>query len=195
MVTGLPKLIPLSHRYILAGMRGGTGDLFVRDALYGPLPLFHVSLLSVSLLSPLTNTASALQAIGTLLYIHWTLGSALVATFVHTAYPMTGKAVLSHIRRLPGCVALVPAALLEDISVMPPHDIQVLLSAKRVQYGGAPLRQTAGDILVRNKVPLVTNYGMFVFSILCCLCAIGFPNSIAGLKLWGLQRTSFLRRI
>lgn len=101
-----------------------------------------------------------LQGLGTFIYVMWTIGSWVIPTFLTTKYPLTGEAVLQHIQRLPSCIAFLPPAILESIVLGGDISIAKLASVKRVMFGGAPLRRTYGDTLVKKGVPLVTAYGM-----------------------------------
>lgn len=138
--TGFPKLIPITHQGLISGARSISGDLYVGDTVYGPLPLAH--------------------GLGAFLYIMWPLGSGVLPTFVSTKSPITRESVVRHLELLEPCIAFLAPAILEEIFLAGESGIRVLSRAKRVMYGGAPLRRSCGDALVSHGVSLITCYGM-----------------------------------
>lgn len=140
---------------IRAGL--GVGDLYNGDMLYGPLSLAHVSESSIHCtIDYLTD----FQGLGYCMFILYPLGSGVVPTFVDSKYPLTAEAALRHLAKLPTGIAFLPPALLEDVVALGSEGIDAMRACKRVIYAGAPLRQSCGDALASQGVPLVTGFGM-----------------------------------
>ncbi|TFK50446.1 acetyl-CoA synthetase-like protein [Heliocybe sulcata] len=160
---GHPKTIPITHRHFLATIRSRSASAFSGCSVYAPLPVFH--------------------GMGLYSLTRWPLGSGVVPILLDLRRPITIDVVSQHLRMLPDVVAFLPPSILEDALA---HDTYTtaLAGARRVFFAGAPLREAAGECLIRREVKLASAYGMSEVSLLSVLQ----PESPGSRDIWQYVR-------
>ncbi|KAF9441936.1 acetyl-CoA synthetase-like protein [Macrolepiota fuliginosa MF-IS2] len=156
--SGHPKPIPQSHENIVSELMVIRFNINYPGApAYCPLPFFH--------------------AVGWYCFTRWPISAGIVPTFVKTKLPVTSTSVLRHLKHLPSAVCFLTPMLLEDALREPPEAVEVLKTARRVFYGGAPMDKQAGRQLLEMGVAIVNLYGATEISIPCVTDFPGPPES------------------
>ncbi|KAI0321919.1 hypothetical protein OF83DRAFT_1080638 [Amylostereum chailletii] len=143
--TGHPKAIAWSHEFLLAisASSGRDRALCKDDILYTCFPLFHAGGICTS--------------------FPFFLGSGASFVCLDSWRSVSSDTILRHLRILKHrkVDASLPPSMLEDIAdSADPHSLATLRAQNTVFWGGAPLRHTAGDFLVKHGVRLVAWGGM-----------------------------------
>ncbi|KAF8592220.1 acetyl-CoA synthetase-like protein [Ramaria rubella] len=137
---GHPKPVPATHRQFVRGIKARAPRKYAGSCTYAPLPLFH--------------------GMGFYAFTYWPIGSGLIPTFVTQNRPLNGEDVVRQLPHVPGAIAFLAPALLDDIVDAGDTKIASLTSAQRVFYGGAPLKEFTGNSLVSKGVSVANAYGM-----------------------------------
>jgi hypothetical protein len=109
----------------------------------------------------LTISYSTDKGMGMYASTRWSIGSGVVFTFITLHRPLNAIDMLRHLKQLGSSILFISPSLLEDIADGGDEMIVPLKEHSRlVIFGGASLKQSAGNILASKGVPLMTAYGM-----------------------------------
>ncbi|TFK61169.1 acetyl-CoA synthetase-like protein [Pluteus cervinus] len=151
--TGHPKPVPTIHRHFLQQIRLRTANQYAGHLVYAPVPLYH--------------------GMGFYAFTRWPICSGIVPVLVESKKPITAEVVLRHLRILPKTLLWTVPSILEDISLKPSEDINILATTHRICFGGAPMRADAARKLLAHDVPLVSAYASTELGIMTTL---DFPS-------------------
>ncbi|EJD42001.1 acetyl-CoA synthetase-like protein [Auricularia subglabra TFB-10046 SS5] len=142
--TSIPKLLPLSHvTIVLFGAAPWTHDVDMGSAVmnFAVTPVYHLMGFSQVLFSTYCGVRAAVFA------PVFPPIMPRVETFLQSVQATKSK------------LTLIMPSMLETISNHP-EQMKILAQMDAVIFGGASLKQAAGDTLVEAGVPLMTGFGM-----------------------------------